>query len=109
MMADLDGRVAIVTGAGTGIGEACARALSAAGPAVLVADIDAPSARAVAEQIGHGGGRAAAHCADVTAVDQVEEMVEHCLADFGALHIAVNNAGIHGDPANPPVADYPLE
>jgi NAD(P)-dependent dehydrogenase (short-subunit alcohol dehydrogenase family) len=109
MMADLDGRVAIVTGAGTGIGEACARALSAAGAAVLVADIDAPSARAVAEQIGHGGGRAAAHCADVTAVDQVEEMVERCLADFGALHIAVNNAGIHGDPANPPVADYPLE
>jgi NAD(P)-dependent dehydrogenase (short-subunit alcohol dehydrogenase family) len=53
--------------------------------------------------------RAEALCADVTAIDQVEEMVERCLADFGALHIAVNNAGIHGDPANPPVADYPLE
>jgi NAD(P)-dependent dehydrogenase (short-subunit alcohol dehydrogenase family) len=108
-MADLAGRTAIVTGGGTGIGEACARALSAAGAAVLVADIDGPSARAVAEQISAGGGRAEAHRADVTIVDEVDEMVEHCLADFGALHVAVNNAGIHGDPANPPVADYPLD
>jgi NAD(P)-dependent dehydrogenase (short-subunit alcohol dehydrogenase family) len=82
--AELEGRVAIVTGAGTGIGEACARALSAAGAAVLVADIDVPSARAVAEQISHGGGRAAAHGTDVTAVEQVEEMVElHALGRLG--------------------------
>jgi NAD(P)-dependent dehydrogenase (short-subunit alcohol dehydrogenase family) len=113
-MADLAGRTAIVTGRGTGIGEACARALSAAGAAVLVADIDELSAHAVAEQISAGGGRAEAHRADVTVVDDVDdvddvdEMVEHCLAEFGALHVAVNNAGIHGDPANPSVADYPV-
>lgn len=108
-MRELDGRVAIVTGAGTGIGEACARALADAGAAVLLADIDARSAERVAGEIRGGGGHATAHETDVTVVEQVDEMVERCLAEFGALHIAVNNAGIHGDPANPPTADYPLE
>jgi NAD(P)-dependent dehydrogenase (short-subunit alcohol dehydrogenase family) len=108
-MSELNGRVAIVTGAGTGIGEACARALSRAGAAVLVADIDEPSAQSVAGHIREGGGRAEAHRVDVTLVEEVDEMVERCMAEFGGLHVAVNNAGIHGDPSNPPAADYPIE
>jgi NAD(P)-dependent dehydrogenase (short-subunit alcohol dehydrogenase family) len=108
-MSDLDGRVAIVTGGGTGIGEACAVALSVAGAAVLVADIDELSAQAVVLQIRENGGRAEAHCADVTIVQQVEEMVERCMAAFGGLHVAVNNAGIHGDPGMSPAGEYPLE
>lgn len=104
-----DVRAAIVTGAGTGIGEAVARALAAEGTAVLVADIEGASASAVAASIEADGGRAEAHQVDVTDPDAVLEMVETCMAEFGGLHVAVNNAGIHGDPGNPPAADYPLD
>jgi len=108
MMADLDRRVAIVTGRK---GNRRGLRPGAVGP------LAPPSSsltsmrrrRALSPSRSATAADAEALCADVTAVDQVEEMVERCLADFGALHITVNNAGIHGDPANPPVADYPLE
>jgi NAD(P)-dependent dehydrogenase (short-subunit alcohol dehydrogenase family) len=108
-MGDLDGRIAMVTGGGTGIGEACARKLAASGSTILVVDFDEPSAAAVASSIRAEGGYAEAHGADVTDVKAVEEATKRLVADFGGLHIAVNNAGIHGDPSNPPAADYPLE
>jgi NAD(P)-dependent dehydrogenase (short-subunit alcohol dehydrogenase family) len=106
---ELADRAAIVTGAGTGIGEAVARTLAASGAPVLVADVHAASARAVADSISAGGGRALAFEADVTDPAAVEAMVEACLDAFGELRLAVNNAGIHGDPSNPAVADYPLD
>jgi NAD(P)-dependent dehydrogenase (short-subunit alcohol dehydrogenase family) len=106
---ELRDRAAIVTGAGTGIGEAVARTLAASGAEVLVADIHAASARAVAGSIGAAGGRAVPFEVDVTDPAAVDAMVDACLGAFGAVHVAVNNAGIHGDPSNPPVADYPLE
>jgi NAD(P)-dependent dehydrogenase (short-subunit alcohol dehydrogenase family) len=106
---ELADRAAIVTGAGTGIGEAVARTLAASGAPVLVADVHLASARAVADSISAGGGRALAFEADVTDPAAVDAMVEACLDAFGELRLAVNNAGIHGDPSNPPVADYPLD
>jgi NAD(P)-dependent dehydrogenase (short-subunit alcohol dehydrogenase family) len=106
---ELRDRAAIVTGAGTGIGESVARTLAASGAAVLIADIHAASARAVAESIAAGGGSAAAFEVDVTDPAAVRRDGRRVLDAFGDLHIAVNNAGIHGDPSNPPVADYPLD
>lgn len=92
---DLSGRSALVTGAAGGIGAAVARALAAAGAAVLVTDVDNVAARAVAERITQLGGTADSAPLDVTqrasadgAVAKAAEMTG------GRLHILVNNAGI---------------
>jgi len=105
----LDGRAALVTGAGGGIGSAIARSLCDAGASVLVVDIDVEAARRVAGELSADGMKAEAHVADVTDDDAVAEMVELCQAEFGSLEVAVNNAGIHGDPASPPLADFDPE
>lgn len=93
---DLTGKVAIVTGAGTGIGEAIAHRLARAGAAIAVVDIDTASAAQTAEQIRGAGGQALAVQADVTSRQAVESMVEQTLAAFGHIDILVNNAGIAG-------------
>jgi NAD(P)-dependent dehydrogenase (short-subunit alcohol dehydrogenase family) len=90
-MTDLAGQVALVTGAGSGIGEACAKALAAAGARVVVSDIAADAAQRVAAEI----GVAAVACAtDVAAEGQCDAMVALALERFGRLDIAVNNAGV---------------
>lgn len=92
-MFELTGQTAIVTGAGTGIGEVIASRLAAAGARVAVADINADSARAVAEKI---GDTAFALPLDVTNPDQVRKAVETIVAKTSSLEILVNNAGIAG-------------
>ena len=69
---ELDGRAAIVTGAGAGIGEACAHALASSGAAVLVVDLDQERAEGVASAISGGGGTALPHVADVSNPDEAE-------------------------------------
>jgi 3-oxoacyl-[acyl-carrier protein] reductase len=90
----LDGRSALVTGAGNGIGAAVARAYAAAGATVVVTDIDKDAAAAVAAEIVVGGGRAEAAVVDVRDPDQAARAAEQA-ADLtgGVLHILVNNAG----------------
>lgn len=86
-------RVALVTGAGRGVGAALARRLSAAGAAVVVGDLDPEPAAETAASITAKGGRAATLVGDVTAEDFGERAIQTMLDAFGGVDIIVNNAG----------------
>ncbi|WDG18564.1 SDR family NAD(P)-dependent oxidoreductase [Microbacterium sp. Clip185] len=93
----LDGRVAIVTGAGRSLGRAYALALAAAGAAVVVNDVDAASADAVVEEIRAAGGAATAAVAAVGTTAAAEQLVRAAVDAFGRLDILVANAGVLRD------------
>ena len=93
----LAGRVARVTGAGSGIGEATARRFAAEGAIVVVNDVDGERARAVATAIQKDGGQALAVVANVTRRDEVETLVGRAVTEFGRLDVLINNAGINRD------------
>jgi gluconate 5-dehydrogenase len=92
---DLAGKVALVTGAGQGLGESIARALSRHGAAVALLDLNADSAAAVAESMVAEGRAARAYLCDVRDDAAVVGRVAQVLADFGRLDVLVNSAGIH--------------
>lgn len=96
-MVDLTGRVAVVTGAAQGIGEATARRLATAGAAVAVVDLAKDKAEAVALDIEEAGGRAVAVSCDVSDVSQVNAAVERTVAELGPIGVLVNNAGVLRD------------
>ncbi|HZP52585.1 bifunctional aldolase/short-chain dehydrogenase [Actinocrinis sp.] len=89
----LAGRIALVTGAGSGIGRAIARRLAAEGACVVVADLNAESAATVAEELG-GADRAVAVSADVTDEQQIAAAFQAAALAFGGVDLVVNNAGI---------------
>ena len=99
MAGQLDGKVAVVTGAGSGIGAATARLLAAEGASVVCSDIDVDAVEAVAETIAAAGGLATAVAQDVTDEARWKEVLDVAAGGYGSLDILVNNAGIgHMEP-----------
>ena len=90
----VDGKVAVVTGAGSGIGRATALALGGAGAVVVCADINGETARATADQIGAHGGTAEGVALDVSIRSEVDSLAERVVAERGGIHIWCNIAGI---------------
>ena len=89
-----NGKIAIVTGAGQGIGEAYAKALAREGAAVVVADINSEKGRAIAAEITSGGGRAIFVETDVSSPESADELAARTVSEFGAIDYLINNAAI---------------
>ena len=92
-------KVAIVTGGGSGLGEAICMQLAAKGASVVVADIDKEGADRVAAAITAAGGTASVVVADAAKAEDAKRTVQYAIDTYGALHLAVNNAGIAGKAA----------
>lgn len=90
----VQGKTAIVTGAASGIGEACAKLLAREGANVVVSDVNVADGKRVAKEIGDAGGKALFVSQDVTSEDRWHEVVEQCVSAFGGLNILVCNAGV---------------
>ncbi|MBW2271081.1 MAG: SDR family oxidoreductase [Deltaproteobacteria bacterium] len=98
-MGQLEGKIVVVTGSGSGIGKATALALAQEGAKVLVAEIDPPSGEETVRAIGQQGGEAVFVKTDVTREADAQALVKAAVATYGRLDCAVNNAGIEGDTA----------
>lgn len=103
-MGTLQNKVAVITGSASGIGKACAELFIREGAKVTITDLNETSGKKVAEEL---GGNAFFVKADSSSVEDNKRIVEETVRKFGALHIAVNNAGIGGESAK--VADMSIE
>lgn len=101
----LDGKVALVTGGGSGIGAAVARAFAAEGAKVVICGRRPSALAGTCEQIEQAGGRAAAIPADLTRADEIERLINTISGRFSRLDVLVNNAGVLG--AHAQIAEYP--
>jgi len=103
----MNNKVAVVTGAASGIGKATAELLAKQGAKVVISDIQEVEGKALADSINSNGGKALFFKADVGNASEMEALIIETVKSFGALHIAVNNAGIGGE--SNAVADMSIE
>jgi len=106
-MKNLENKVAIVTGAGSGIGQAVSLLYASEGAKVVVTDIDEKGGNETVSLIKSQGGDAIFMKADTSIPDDQKSVVEMAVKKYGGLHIACNNAGIGGDLA--PTGEYPID
>lgn len=106
MNGKLDGRTALVTGASKGLGKAMALALAAEGARVALVSRDSELLHAVAGEIAAGGGQAVVLPADVTSEEQVRQVEQAVIGQFGKLNILINNAGVN---LRKNIAEFTLE
>jgi NAD(P)-dependent dehydrogenase (short-subunit alcohol dehydrogenase family) len=106
-MKTLDNKVAIITGAGSGIGEATAKLFAAEGAKVVVSDISEANGTKVVGEIKKNGGEAVFVKSDASNAADHEQLVKETVKKYGKLNIAVNNAGIGG--ASAPTGEYPID
>lgn len=106
-MSNFEGKIALVTGGGSGLGEAISKDLAKHGAKVVVADVSLDGATRVAEEIKAAGGDATPFRADTSVADDSKKSVDFAVETYGALHYAVNNAGIAG--ASAPVGEIDIE
>src|SRR5690554_278324 len=106
-MKNLDNKVAIITGAGSGIGRSTAHLLAKEGAKVVVSDIDKDIGNAVVKEIEEAGGKAFFVHSDSSKAEGHKALVEETIKKYGSLDIAVNNAGIGGPLA--PTGEYPID
>ncbi len=92
-MGILEGRAAIVTGGGRGIGRGHCLQLAGQGASVIVNDVDIDEARKVATEISEKGGKAGVNDSDISSREGAQALVQQCVDEFGAIHACVNNAG----------------
>lgn len=106
-MKQLENKIAIVTGAGSGIGKAIALLYASEGAKVVVSDISEKSGNEVVNEIKSKSGQAIFVKADSSKPDDNKNLVEQAIQQFGGLHVAVNNAGIGGPIGN--IGEYPID
>ncbi|MBM3133591.1 MAG: SDR family NAD(P)-dependent oxidoreductase, partial [Chloroflexi bacterium] len=99
MAGQVEGKVALVTGAGSGIGQASALAFAREGARVVVNDISVEGGEETVKMIKNAGGKATFIKADMTRADEIEMMIRKTVETYGRLDCAHNNAGIDGDTA----------
>ncbi len=104
---ELKNKVALITGAGSGIGESTAILFANEGAKVVLTDVDEKAGNEVAEKIKNSGGESIFIKADASRAEDAEETIKEVVKQYGKLDIAVNNAGIGG--AQQPVGEYEIE